>query len=223
MYPQPRMSMPSSNNYYNMPSSSASSSMQMAAQQQQQQQQQRQQPLPHTSFDPYPATTAPAVNLPPSHRPSSGAWTVQDDQQLMQARAQGLNWTQIKETYFPSKTPNACRKRHERLAERRDADDWDTRKFQRLAKEYMSMRKEIWTPLAARTGEKWSVVEQKVLKAPGPPFLHDGDAADNYSACPTGSRTSKPRPVPLRDTRARVLLVVLSLGMTTTAAFPASA
>ena len=31
------------------------------------------------------------------------------------------------------------------------------------------------------------------------------------------------RPAPLRDTRARVLLVVLSQGMTTTAAFPASA
>jgi hypothetical protein len=75
---------------------------------------------------------------------------------------QGLNWAQIKETYFPTKTGNACRKRHERLMERKGADDWDNRKMQRLAKEYMGMRKEIWSGLAARTGEKWNVVEQKV-------------------------------------------------------------
>jgi hypothetical protein len=75
---------------------------------------------------------------------------------------QGLNWNQIKDQYFQSKTPNACRKRHERLMERRGADDWDTRKMQILAKEYMSMRKEIWSGLAARTGEKWNVVEAKV-------------------------------------------------------------
>lgn len=177
MYPQPRMSMPS-NEYFNMPSSSASSSMQLAPQQQQQHQQpppppqQQQQPLPQTSFDTYSAATAPTVHLPQSHRPSSGAWTVHDDQQLMHARAQGLNWNQIRENYFPSKTPNACRKRHERLAERRDADDWDTRKFQRLAKEYMAMRKEIWSGLAARTGEKWNVVEQKVYIRLQPPALH---------------------------------------------------
>ncbi|KAH6609076.1 hypothetical protein Trco_002422 [Trichoderma cornu-damae] len=97
------------------------------------------------------------------HRPSSGAWNPQDDQQLLTARMQGLNWNQIRDQYFPSKTPNACRKRHERLMERRGADDWDTRKMQILAKEYMSMRKEIWSGLATRTGEKWSVVEAKCM------------------------------------------------------------
>ena len=74
---------------------------------------------------------------------------------------QGLNWQQIQSNYFPSKTPNACRKRHERLLERKGADDWDNLKLQRLAKEYMAMRKEIWSGLAARTGEKWNVVEAK--------------------------------------------------------------
>lgn len=150
MYPQPRMSMP---DYYgNMPAATTGPpNLQMAGQ-----------PLPPSSYDTYASHPAPAVNLPPSHRPSSGAWTIQDDQQLMAARAQGLNWGQIKDTYFPSKTSNACRKRHERLAERRDADDWDQRKLQRMAKEYMTMRKEIWAPLAARTGEKWNVVEAKV-------------------------------------------------------------
>jgi hypothetical protein len=46
--------------------------------------------------------------------------------------------------------------------DRRNTDDWDVVKFESLAKEYMGMRREIWSQLAARTGEKWSVVEQKV-------------------------------------------------------------
>jgi hypothetical protein len=110
----------------------------------------------HESFSGY---AAEASILPPSqHRASSGAWSTADDNKLLQARAQGLNWGQIKDAYFPSKSANACRKRHERLMERKGADDWDTRKFQHLAKEYMGMRKEIWSGLAARTGEKWNVV-----------------------------------------------------------------
>ncbi|RDA83367.1 hypothetical protein CP532_4744 [Ophiocordyceps camponoti-leonardi (nom. inval.)] len=104
------------------------------------------------------------VPIPPSqHRASSGAWSPQSDQQLVAARMQGLNWGQIKDAYFPSKTANACRKRHERLMERRGAEDWDHRKLQRLAKEYMSMRREIWSGLAARTGERWNVVEHKCM------------------------------------------------------------
>lgn len=146
MYSQQRLSIPE--NYYNVPSSSAANAMPLQQQQQ--------------SYDPYPQGVAPPVSMPTSHRASSGAWAPHEDQQLLAARMQGLNWGQIKETYFPSKTPNACRKRHERLMERKGSDDWDQRKLQRLAKEYMGMRKEIWSGLAARTGEKWGVVEQKV-------------------------------------------------------------
>lgn len=153
MYPQPRM-MPES--YYVAPPSSSAMPIPSPLQTSQQPQ-----------YGPYstsaPSPTLPMVSSQPSqHRPSSGAWSPQDDQQLLQARMQGLNWNQIKEQYFPSKTPNACRKRHERLMERRGSDDWDARKMQILAKEYMSMRKEIWSGLAARTGEKWNVVEAKV-------------------------------------------------------------
>ena len=46
--------------------------------------------------------------------------------------------------------------------ERRSADDWDGLKLENLAKTYMVIRREIWSGLAARTGEKWNVVEQKV-------------------------------------------------------------
>ncbi|KAF4983526.1 hypothetical protein FZEAL_1061 [Fusarium zealandicum] len=150
LYSQHRMTMPS--NYYNMATTAASSIALQA---------QTQQP----TYESYTTSTAPPVSVPPpvQHRASSGAWTPQDDQQLLNARMQGLNWGQIQANYFPSKTPNACRKRHERLMERKGADDWDNLKLQRLAKEYMAMRKEIWSGLAARTGEKWNVVEAKCM------------------------------------------------------------
>lgn len=125
------------------------------------------------------------------HRASSGAWTAQDDQTLVNARAAGQNWSQIQANYFPGKTGNACRKRHERLMERKGADDWDTRKLERLCKDYMTMRKEIWQPLAQRTGEKWNVVEQKVIHSQHHPARDDGCLTRLcYSACPTVSRTS---------------------------------
>ncbi|RFU33792.1 hypothetical protein B7463_g2530, partial [Scytalidium lignicola] len=115
-----------------------------------------QQPQSIQSYQPMPQQAMPT-------RPSSGAWSQVDDQTLMQARSQGMNWAPIQQNYFPNKTPNACRKRHERLMERRNADDWDTIKLENLAKTYMGMRREIWSPLAAQTGEKWNVVEQKCM------------------------------------------------------------
>lgn len=122
------------------------------------------------------------------HRASSGAWTMQDDHTLLAARAAGQNWGQIQSNYFQTKTGNACRKRHERLIERKGADDWDTRKLERLSREYMTMRKEIWQPLAQRCGERWNVVEQKVF----PPHHPNGykkrretDRSVPCSACRT--------------------------------------
>lgn len=137
--------------YYTIPPGPDSTSMQM----------------PTTQQESYEAYTTEATALPQTQlRASSGAWSASDDSRLVQARAQGLNWGQIKDAYFPTKSANACRKRHERLMERKGADDWDTRKYQQLAKEYMGMRKEIWSGLAARTGEKWNVVEAKVCQEP---------------------------------------------------------
>jgi hypothetical protein len=124
----------------------------------------------------YDAYTTAVVPPPIPHRASSGAWSPQDDKNLLHARQQGLNWAQIQVNFFPLKTSNACRKRHERLMERKGADDWDTRKLQRIAKEYMGMRKEIWQPLAARTGEKWSTVEAKVSRLDHHPHHMYGNA-----------------------------------------------
>lgn len=46
--------------------------------------------------------------------------------------------------------------------ERRTHEDWDSRRLNTLAIEYMELRKEIWEPLAVKIGERWSVVEAKV-------------------------------------------------------------
>lgn len=112
------------------------------------------------------AETAPAPQPMTQPRTPSTAWSKEDDETLMSARASGLNWSQIQQKYFSNKTPNACRKRHERLIERKTADSWNKTDFERLSMEYMRLRKEIWGPLASQVGEKWNVVEQKV-SAPG--------------------------------------------------------
>ncbi|KAJ2902812.1 myb family transcription factor [Zalerion maritima] len=150
MYNTRLSSMPTTS-YYTMPTTTS-----MAAQQ-------PMQSMSQASYDPYAVQGPAIVSQSVPHRASSGAWSGQDDQTLLAARAQGLNWSQIQATYFPSKTSNACRKRHERLMERKGADDFDARRFQLVAKEYMNMRKEIWQGLAQRTGEKWNVVEAKVM------------------------------------------------------------
>jgi hypothetical protein len=92
----------------------------------------------------------------------SSSWSAKDDETLIQSRAQGLNWNQIAPKHFPAKSPNACRKRHERLMERQNAEQWDGVKLSELALAYMDVRREMWSLLAARVGEKWQLVELKV-------------------------------------------------------------
>jgi hypothetical protein len=45
----------------------------------------------------------------------SGPWSARDDEQLRQARQRGMSWVPIAREFFPTKSANACRKRHERL------------------------------------------------------------------------------------------------------------
>lgn len=107
------------------------------------------------SLAPYPAAPEPVQK-------AAAIWSSSDDEILLQARASGLNWQPIANRHFPNKSANACRKRHERLIERRHGDDWDTHKLELLATEYMACRKEMWEVLAARLGERSAVVEAKV-------------------------------------------------------------
>ena len=54
-----------------------------------------------------------------------GPWSREQDDLLMRVRTQGLGWAPIAHTYFPDKSPNACRKRHERLLEKRNKANQD--------------------------------------------------------------------------------------------------
>ncbi|KAM0667758.1 hypothetical protein ACQRIU_003623 [Beauveria bassiana] len=99
------------------------------------------------------------------HRPSSGAWSIRDDQQLITARSDGLNWSQIQERFFPSKSSNACRKRHERLIDSKGRGSDEAARMERIATHYVLMREKLWRPLADLTDEKWSFVEKTCLSS----------------------------------------------------------
>ncbi|CAD0112447.1 unnamed protein product [Aureobasidium uvarum] len=101
-----------------------------------------------------------SIEIQPGHR-NTANWSSAEDEVLVAARAAGLNWQSTAAKHFPNKTANACRKRHERLVERRTHEDWTTKRLDTLASEYMELRREIWAPLAAKIGERWSVVEAK--------------------------------------------------------------
>lgn len=50
--------------------------------------------------------------------------------------------------------------------EKRSAEDWDGYKLEELARAYMDVRKDMWTILGDRVGEKWNIVEAKVGHCP---------------------------------------------------------
>ena len=96
-------------------------------------------------------------------RATASPWNPEDDARLVEARKQGLNWEPIAKQYFPTKTANACRKRHERLMDKRQTtEDWDSAKLEAMAIAYVRLRERIWKILAEEIGEKWQAVETKV-------------------------------------------------------------
>lgn len=68
---------------------------------------------PYPQQPPHPSTSASVPR-------NAAIWSTTDDEILLQARATGMNWQPIASRHFPNKTANACRKRHERLIERRE-------------------------------------------------------------------------------------------------------
>jgi len=67
----------------------------------------------------------------------SKSWPPESDELLIRARQQGLSWNPIATQYFPGKTANACRKRHERLMEKRNnSNDWYSSKELPLSHPY---------------------------------------------------------------------------------------
>ena len=116
---------------------------------------------PYQKKDIAPDMTSPTS--PTSPRSTAGPWQPEDDAQLIEARKQSLNWADISQQYFPSKTANACRKRHERLVDKsRINEDWESTKLEEMAAAYVELRQQIWEVLAKEIGENWKVVETKV-------------------------------------------------------------
>ena len=149
---------------------------------------------------PYPVTTpttlAPSTmashHTSPQDRHAAQTWTPENDELLMRARQQGLNWQPIASKYFPDKTSNACRKRHERLMEKRNnADNWDGVKMDKLSKAYLELREQMWKILADRVGEKWQSVEAKVYHPTNEPKTITSAANMSSSAWRKVSRLSR--------------------------------
>ncbi|MCJ1257242.1 hypothetical protein MMC24_005067 [Lignoscripta atroalba] len=170
----------------------------------------------HRSYttQPYPPIAMPAT-APTSQAPSqthsqavspvnttdrtSAPWAAEDDKILMEARAQGQNWAPIAELHFPRKTPNACRKRHERLMEKRNADSWDgTVKVEDLARAYMDCRKEMWKILAEKVNEKWELVEIKCMEK-GLKNLQTASRRSNSKPNPPSPRSHRSDEEPFND------------------------
>ncbi|MGI4815591.1 MAG: Myb-like DNA-binding domain-containing protein [Janthinobacterium lividum] len=139
---------------------------------------------------------------PTNERPST-AWSQDDDVRLMQFRTQGMNWAPIA-SYFNGKSANACRKRHERLMEKKNNENYDTFKVEDLGNAYLECREEMWKIMAARLGEsKWQTIETKVLISL-PSFPQRTTPLTNYTV--HGKRfqeppNSCPRPAPLPRAR----------------------
>lgn len=105
------------------------------------------------------ATSHPTVTGA-SDRSSASPWTEGEDRILMEARQKGISWALIAENHFPTKTPNACRKRHERLMDKRKSHD--NCDVEALAEAYMEVRERMWQILASRLSQNWQAVEGKV-------------------------------------------------------------
>lgn len=124
----------------------------------------RQAPYPAPSVR-RPSTSMAGTCPTSSDRRTATPWNSSDDKRLIDARHQGLSWKHIAPEHFPDKTPNACRKRHERLMDKRNnQDNLGGQKFETFARAYYENREKIWGILAELLHEKWEDVERKVCQ-----------------------------------------------------------
>jgi hypothetical protein len=113
---------------------------------------------------------------PAPHTPAS--WNNQDDETLMSARSQGLGWGQINKRHFPAKTPNACRKRYERVIAKRRGSEWDHERLEGLKTQYRDRREAMWKPVADAINERWQDVEKAVSPKPFPQLANPDTILD---------------------------------------------
>lgn len=111
----------------------------------------------------------------------SGPWTSEEDETLIKAKGEGLAWDEIHRRYFPHKTGNACRKRHDRLLIKARDPTWDEARTQKVVARYNRVREQVWRPIADSVGEKWEDVERVVREPlPFPRMCHAPTSQANH-------------------------------------------
>lgn len=126
-------------------------------------------PAPRRSRSHNNMTNTAVPNRTPRSNNNHSSWSDVDDKKLWTARAQGQNWDDIQTAFFPEKTSNACRKRHERLRQLKDQQELlpNGARFDNLADAYADCREEMWTLLAKKLdpeakSSSWEVLERLV-------------------------------------------------------------
>ncbi|KAK4938618.1 hypothetical protein LTR10_020969 [Elasticomyces elasticus] len=126
-----------------------------------------QQTMMPTYMQPVRPQSMPNIHNPQESGPrpgQSGPWTPEEDETLIKAKGEGLAWDEIHRRYFPHKTGNACRKRHDRLLIKARDPTWDEARTQKVIGRYNRVREQVWRPIADSVGEKWEDVERVVLQ-----------------------------------------------------------
>jgi len=78
-------------------------------------------------------------------RNSSTGWTDSEDRILLEARCRGESWHKICDEHFANrKTPNACRKHHERLQRKDRAEALDGEGRDNLVLAYSQIKGKMW-------------------------------------------------------------------------------
>lgn len=125
---------------------------------------------PHMGYDPQPMMPTYIPMAPPQPalpQPGQSApWTIEEDNILIDAKAQGLGWNEIHDRYFKAKSGNACRKRHERLMVKLRTTDWDETRIRKVMNAYNApgLRQQLWSRVAAEVDERWEDVERVVRR-----------------------------------------------------------
>lgn len=102
----------------------------------------------------------------PSQPGQSAPWTSAEDSALIDAKGQGLGWNEIHQRFFPTKSGNACRKRHERLMVKIRTTEWSDVRIQNVMNAYNmpGVREQFWCRIAEPFGERWEDVEKVVCE-----------------------------------------------------------
>jgi hypothetical protein len=156
-----------------------------------------------------PPNTRSMLRTPVTAGGASTSWSGHDDTILLNARSRSLGWREIQRENFPQKTPNACRKRYERLVAKRRGPDWDHEKFEKLCREYCQRREQTWKPLADAVGEPWEDIEKAVSLEPIQRILIVAMLIGDISSA--SKRASSPSSVPAAPPREVVLGEILLL------------